>query len=171
MKTLFKSLILSLILFTVNVPALAVPPELPKITIIDIKIQKLTKYISKTYKISLDHSEHIVVTAFNYGYHASFPTPIDILAIIAIESRFDKNVTSHTKDKGLMQISYKPTVFDVETNMYDGVSLLRTNSEQLKHHDAAIQAYNIGVPGYKKGRRNLIYLNRFKAAKAKLEAL
>ena len=170
MKTLFKSLFVALLLTISSIPALAIPPDLPKTTLTDIKIQRLTNHISKTYKINIGHAEHIVITAYNYGYHASFPTPIDILAIIAIESRFNKNITSHTNDKGLMQISYKKTTFDVENNMYDGVSLLRLNAEQL-HPDAAIQAYNIGVPGYKKGRRNLVYLNRFKAAKIKLEAV
>lgn len=165
MKVIFL-LCLTFILSTSN---LAVPIDLPKTTLVDIKIQKLTKYISNTFKIELGLAEYIVTTAHNYGYRNSFPTPIDILAIIAIESRFDKNVTSHTNDKGLMQISYKKTLFDVETNMNDGVSLLRFSIEQLPNKDSAIQAYNVGVTGYKKGVRNIVYLNRFKAAKAKFE--
>lgn len=134
----------------------------------EIRIQKLTNYISDRYKVDTYIVKDVVKTAHVLGEYKKFPSPTDILAIIAIESSFNKNVLSKTLDKGLMQISYKETEFDIHNNMADGVSLLKDYHNRLSK-DGTIQAYNIGIGSYKKGRRNPKYLLRFKTAKAQLE--
>ena len=67
-----------------------------------------------------------------------------------------------------MQISYKKSSTDINSNIKDGVFLLRENKKFL-NTDAAIQAYNLGLTGYRKGKRNLAYLHKFKLVKLELE--
>lgn len=134
----------------------------------EVKILKLTVYIINKYKVKTSLAEDIVRHAHTLGDSKGFPSPTDILAIIAIESSFNKNIVSKANAKGLMQVLYKKTLFDVYTNMGDGVFLLKDYRSKLSK-DATIQAYNLGIGSYYRGKRNYKYLDKFKTTKAHLD--
>lgn len=90
-----------------------------------------------------------------------FPRKEDILAIIAIESGFKTAAVSTANAKGLMQILYKPSTFDINQNIADGTFLLRDYYKKLNSVNATIQSYNVGINAYKKGTRNLDYLSKY----------
>jgi hypothetical protein len=129
---------------------------------------RLISHISNKYNVEPDKVQEIVKTA-TIKSDTSFPTKLDILAIIAIESRFNQYAKAKTSSaKGLMQILYKPTSYDIETNIDDGARLLKDYSYMLPK-DAAIQAYNVGIGAYLSGVRNKDYLNKFKQARRNME--
>ena len=97
---------------------------------------RLSKKISRIYNLSYKDSKEIVDQAVVYS-NPVFPTVYDILAIIAIESRFNVYAKSETSSaKGLMQVLYKNTSFDISQNISDGVNLLLHYKEKLKSEDA-----------------------------------
>lgn len=131
---------------------------------------KLIYHISNTYGIHLDKAEEIVIVAKEEAGEA-FPTHIDILAVVAIESKFKQYAKNKgSRAKGLMQILYKPSSFAIDKNIADGTDLLKSYNRLLNHNkDAVIQAYNVGIGAYINGSRNKSYLRKFKQAKQQLE--
>lgn len=131
---------------------------------------RLISHISSRYGIHLDKAEEIVSTAKEKA-DDEFPTHTDILAIVAIESKFKQYAKNkNSRAKGLMQVLYKPTTFEIDKNLEDGTNLLKTYDGLLHHNkDAVIQAYNVGIGAYLSGIRNKAYLKRFKQAKTQLE--
>ena len=131
---------------------------------------RLISHISNRYGIQLEKAEEIVEVA-KVAADDEFPTHTDILAIVAIESKFKQYAKNkNSRAKGLMQILYKPSSFEVQKNMEDGTNLLKTYDRLLKgNKDATIQAYNVGIGAYLAGKRNKDYLNRFKQAHKQLE--
>lgn len=129
---------------------------------------KLVNHISNTYGIELEKAELIVNTAIEHS-DDEFPTTTDILAIIAIESKFKQYAKAKTSSaKGLMQILYKPTSYNIEDNIADGANLLKKYAEMLPK-DATVQAYNVGIGAYLNGIRNNTYLTKFKQVKKQME--
>lgn len=100
-----------------------------------------------------------------------FPRKEDILAIIAIESGFKTSAVSTAKAKGLMQVLYKPTTFDITQNIYDGTFLLKDYYKKLSNISATIQAYNVGIGAYKQGNRNHEYLEKYYYEKENFKSL
>ena len=91
-----------------------------------------------------------------------FPKAQDILAIAKVESRYNekaRNGISH----GVMQVNHGP--WDLVANMQAGVKLLRENYEKLGSIKAAVSAYNLGIGGYLKGRRNQPYFLKYQEAR------
>lgn len=80
---------------------------------------KLITNISAEYKISKQQAAEAVYLASKHA-HETFPTKLDILAIMAIESRFNPKAISISNAKGLMQILYTKTRNSAE-NVYAGV--------------------------------------------------
>ena len=164
------TLLIYLIVFLFSVTELQAPGFLYQKTVTEIKVEKLTTNISTKYKVPEDYTKEIVEHAYQLGSSKGFPTALDILAIIAIESSFNKYAVSKSNAIGLMQIKYVPSSFEVRQNLIDGVRLLRIYNQSLQV-DAAIQAYNLGIGNYKKGMRNSNYLMKFNTVKQQLERI
>lgn len=127
--------------------------------------------IVKRYKIDPVKAKHIVDTAIKYQKYP-FPMAHHILGTIGVESSFNENAKSKLKHDaaiGLMQIRPKSTgihpkeVSDIEGQIKHGSYMLhdlykRTGGDEEK----AIQAYNIGMTSYNKGKRALAYLEKTK---------
>ena len=69
-----------------------------------------------------------------------------------------------------MQILYKKVTYEEEENILAGITLLNDYTISLKTEDAIVQAYNIGIGNYLKGRRNSAYLKQFKEKKKEILA-
>lgn len=136
----------------------------------DYKKERLVSYISSKYRVSKDFAKDVVLEAHRLGGR-TFPTPIDILAVVAIESSFNPRAVSTAGAKGLMQILYKKSKQDIKTNLKDGTDLLKDYYKRHKGNlSATIQSYNVGVTAYiVKDRRNHQYYNKFASAKKELE--
>lgn len=98
-----------------------------------------------------------------------------IIGTIGIESNGNENVVGGKKEIGLMQIlpgtfsdyeketgtknlnAFNPTInIDAGTWFLDKIN----RTFPLEDWEDKIQAYNVGINGYQKGRRNLDYVNR-----------
>lgn len=96
-----------------------------------------------------------------------------VVAVIAQESRFDPDAVSHKGAVGLMQvvprfseIESDTLLFDAETNIREGVRILRQNLRYFAHLDSvnqlrfALAAYNAGIGHVADARRLAIDRNR-----------
>ena len=96
-----------------------------------------------------------------------------VVAVIAQESRFDPDAVSHKGAVGLMQVVPRYSVidsdtllFDAETNIREGVRILRENLRHFAHLDSvnqlrfALAAYNAGIGHVADARRLTIDRNR-----------
>jgi len=105
--------------------------------------------------------EYVSKNAYILAYY-DFPKAVDIVAIAFIESTFRHDVVSNKAAIGVMQViggSKDPLL-----NMQSGVALLREYYLKLGSTSAAIQAYNIGIGNYTKGKRldrGVYYLSKF----------
>lgn len=138
-------------------------PEVPK----EVQNRKHVEYLSNKYSKPSTYIENIVSITKKYAVY-DFPTHLDVLSVIAVESSFNKHAVSSAKAKGLMQILYKPTTFEEDQNILDGVILLREYYQELGSAPAAVQAYNVGITAYKKGKRAPNYLKKFNKEKREL---
>jgi len=125
------------------------------------KEHRLIEHISERYKVPQAQVAIILREAKKHAVH-SFPQVSDILGIVAIESSFQLDAISKSGAKGLAQVLYKPTAFDISTNIQDGVWLLKDYKHRLKTEEATIHAYNVGIGNYLKGIRNSGYYAKFK---------
>lgn len=124
------------------------------------KYAPVEAYIINRWKTEPLLAKQVVLEAKKHS-EPIFPKKEDILAIIAIESAFKTQAVSTASAKGLMQILYKPSTFDITQNIADGTFLLRDYYKKLNNINATIQAYNVGISAYKKGSRNLDYLSKY----------
>lgn len=123
------------------------------------------KFISSNWKtIPLKQSIRLI-DIVKANTTKTFPTALDVLAIISIESSFKVRAVGNAGEIGVMQIAYKPSDFNLQTNIRDGVYLLRYYRKVLGSNEAAIHAYNIGIGNYLKGKRNYIYYRKHISAK------
>jgi len=136
----------------------------------ETKYTKLTKYISRNYDIPKNKAYKIVIKADAHS-SKTFPQLEDILAIIAVESRFKTEARSPTNAVGLMQIVYKKSSTNVEQNIKDGSTLLKKYYHLTKSKDATIQSYNIGIGSYYNGLRSKEYLEKVKKHKRKFNEI
>lgn len=113
----------------------------------------------------------IAETSYKVTEHTQLLSHVDIMSICQIESGYNTLAVSKKGAKGLTQILYKPTKFDIETNLKDSVDLLLEYIRILGSKDAALHAYNVGIGNYRKGKRNYAYVKKFKAAKQELLAI
>lgn len=141
----------------------------PKVSDSEDEVTPLAIKVSSLYHIAFSDAKQIVSTALIYSRPTTFPTVYDTLAIIATESHFNQYAVSSTGAKGLMQVLYKATSFDIERNINDGVSLLQEYKDKVGSEDAAVQSYNVGIGAYIAGSRNQDYLTKFKAERKKLK--
>jgi len=97
-----------------------------------------------------------------------FPTTTDLLAIMAIESRFDPNAKSHVDARGLMQVLKGS--YALHDNIPQGTDILKQYYGMVKNNkDDAVTAYNVGIGDFKRGVRNPNYLRKFKEERSKID--
>lgn len=137
----------------------------------------LATQIAEEYKIGYDFAKSTVDLAYKHS-QPSFPTPIDILAVVAVESSFNKDAGHRIGPSiGLMQINrsaHKDNAsFDPEKNIAFGAKLLADYRKNTRSTSQALVAYNAGPGNVKrvcKGQKQCSspYVKKVMLAKAKL---
>lgn len=132
--------------------------------------EKSTANIADRYKISHEKAKTIVDLAVKHAKHP-FPQAHHILGTIGVESSFNEKAVSNLKHDpavGLMQIRPKVTgtskkeLSSMEGQIKHGSDMLHQLYKKTGDQDKAIQAYNIGLTSYNKGKRAMSYLNKTK---------
>jgi len=134
--------------------------------------EKLTQYITSNYRVTAPEAKHIVETVYSYSAGIDFPPPHLVFAVIAVESSFRPTVVSHKGARGLMQVMpiNEPGV-TIEDNILAGIWVLQKYRARVATDEAALQAYNVGITAYKKGRRSTKYLSKVQKEKKRFEVL
>lgn len=129
--------------------------------------EELALSIIKLYpRTSLEDARRISSSSIKFE-DPIFPTRLDIISIIAVESKFNCRAVSGG-NYGCMQINrrvwrttFKSEVFTrTENNINAGSIILRKYHNSLNTRDSTIIAYNIGITAYQRGVRNLRYLTK-----------
>lgn len=112
----------------------------------------LAEFLAKRYKVSQDVTLDLVSTAHAAGHQIGLD-PLLIIAVIAVESRFNPIAESVAGAKGLMQIIPKyhadkfqefggeKAVFDPETNILVGAQILKEYLSRTGNLSMALQMY------------------------------
>jgi soluble lytic murein transglycosylase-like protein len=112
----------------------------------------LAEFISKRWRIADTAATSFVSIAYRAGKRHSVD-PVLILAVVAIESRYNPVAESVAGAKGLMQIIPKyhldklldhggeEALLDPEVNIYVGAQILREYYRRLGDQEAALQRY------------------------------
>jgi hypothetical protein len=119
---------------------------------------KLVSLITSHYKVSERDANTAVYYATKHT-DESFPSKLDVLAIIAVESGFRSKAKSPT-GVGYMQVFYRKTHSDSD-NILAGVYLLKEYYGILKDKRATLLAYNAGISKYRKKRYTAAYYKKF----------
>jgi len=99
-------------------------------------------------------------------------SPELILAVIAVESQFDRFAVSNVGARGLMQVmpfwkkklgSSEDNLFKIETNIRYGSAILRTYLDRYKTLSRALGAYNGSLGNRKYPNRIFAKMKQFKA--------
>lgn len=144
-----------------------------KAELIDPKYREIAQQIADEYNVDIFHAVDIVKLAYKYEKQ-DFPKARDILAVIDLESSFNKNAVSQLKADpaiGLMQIRPETNglgladLNTIDEQIKHGVEILNKNYNELRGNKLkAVQAYNIGLKKYKDGNRAPKYLAKYKNA-------
>ena len=139
--------------------------------------QAVAEYIAKRYRVAADAVSHFVSIAYRAGEKYSVD-PLLILAVMAIESRYNPVAESVAGARGLMQVipKYHPEKLDAhggeeallepEVNILVGAQILREYMRRFGDTETALQVYN-GALDEPTAR----YSNKVFAEKALLEAM
>jgi len=112
----------------------------------------IANYLSRRYKVAYDATEGLVGEAFDVGRHVGLD-PLLILAVMAIESRFNPIAESVMGAKGLMQVIPKmhrdkleehggeDAVFNPATNILVGARILKEYIRRTGSLEAGLQQY------------------------------
>lgn len=112
----------------------------------------LTEFIARRYRVAEEAVARFVATAYQAGARHSVD-PLLILAVMAIESRYNPVAQSHMGAMGLMQIIPKfhmeklsdhggeLALLDPEVNIVVGAQILREYSRRFGDLQAALQYY------------------------------
>jgi soluble lytic murein transglycosylase-like protein len=137
----------------------------------------VTEFIARRYRVSEDATAGFVSTAYRAGREFSVD-PLLILAVMAIESRYNPVAESVMGARGLMQVipRYHPEKLEAhggeqallvpEVNIVVGAQILREYTRRFGDLEAALQMYN-GALDEPTSR----YANKVFAEKAHLDAL
>jgi len=137
--------------------------------------ETLASVVARRYRIALASAREVVETAYREGRRNSID-PLLILAVIAVESRFNPIAESEQGAVGLMQIVPRfhadklaeigaSSVLPPPANIALGARILRESIERGGGETAGLQLYN-GSPG--DGTK--AYANRVQAERRRLEA-
>lgn len=125
-------------------------------SLLNDRILTLAEYVSKRYRVSMDATVDMVSTAYAAGEQTGLD-PLLILAVMAVESRFNPIAESVAGAKGLMQVIPKyhmekimafggeKAVLEPETNILVGAKILREYIARSGDLTAGLQMYN-GAP-------------------------
>jgi soluble lytic murein transglycosylase-like protein len=137
----------------------------------------VTEFIAKRYRVSDQAVSGFVATAYRAGAQYSVD-PLLILAVMAIESRYNPVAESVMGAKGLMQIIPKhhldklmdhggeQALLDPEVNIAVGAQILREYSRRFGDVEAALQMYAGAFDEPTSG-----YASKVLAEKSRLEVL
>jgi soluble lytic murein transglycosylase-like protein len=112
----------------------------------------VTEFIARRYRVAEEAVARFVAAAYQAGARHSVD-PLLILAVMAIESRYNPVAQSHMGAKGLMQIIPKfhmeklsthggeQALLDPEVNIVVGAQILREYSRRFGDLQAALQYY------------------------------
>ena len=140
------------------------------------KMQKLTKYISKKYSISIPQAEEIIYNTFLQSHEQNL-NPLLLLSVISVESTFQPNVQSPSGAIGLTQVIPKyhqnkiqkldnPTkdLWSIDGNIQVGAEILKEYLVLSKHNlRNALHRYNgsYNDPSNKYSKKVLSKLNQY----------
>ena len=139
--------------------------------------QVVAEFIAKRYRVAEDAAGEFVAVAYRAGARFSLD-PLLILAVMAIESRYNPVAESVMGARGLMQVipKYHPeklephggeqALLEPEVNILVGAQILREYQRRLGDTEAALQMYNGAFD-----EPTSQYANKVFAEKARLEAL
>jgi hypothetical protein len=127
--------------------------------------------IVKRFRVKREFAVQVVKYAHKYS-KSTFPSAHDIVAIIGVESSFNPQSVSRLRSDpaiGLTQIrpgawSHKIKRQDlnsVENQVKYGAEILHTYYKALGDRRGTVQAYNLGLAGYRKGRTNPRYVVKY----------
>lgn len=122
------------------------------------ELRAVAGYLARRYRVSVDAVEPMVSAAQSAGAKANLD-PLLILAVMAIESRFNPFAESVMGAQGLMQVipkyhqdkieadpSGKNPLLDPHTNIHVGVLVLKESIKRAGSVQGGLQQYN-GAPG------------------------
>jgi soluble lytic murein transglycosylase-like protein len=127
----------------------AAEPENPKYRVI-------ANYLSRKYKVAPDATEQLVSGAFDAGQQVGVD-PLLILAVMAVESRFNPIAESVRGAKGLMQVIPRfhqdklgehggaDSVLHPMTNILVGASILKEYTRRAGSVEAGLRLYSGGL--------------------------
>ena len=119
----------------------------------DGKLLALAEFVSKRYRVSLDATLELVSAAFAAGKQTGLD-PLLIIAVMAVESRFNPIAESVAGAKGLMQVipryhmekiiasGGEKAVLEPETNILLGARILREYIVRSGDLTTGLQMYN-----------------------------
>ena len=115
------------------------------------EIENLASIVSRRYRVSRDATQLVVGAAYRAGIRSGVD-PLLVVAVIAVESRFNPIAQSDGGALGLMQIiphyhadkfdAQTGSVLDPETNIQLGVSVLKDYIKRGGTEIAGLQLYN-----------------------------
>ena len=120
------------------------------------KYRVIANYLSRRYKVASDATEQLVGGAFDAGQQVGVD-PLLILAVMAVESRFNPIAESIMGAKGLMQVIPKhhhdkfvehggaDSVLDPMTNILVGARILKEYIRRTGSVEAGLQLYSGGL--------------------------
>jgi soluble lytic murein transglycosylase-like protein len=158
---------------------LAAAPAATKVadSLLDREQQAVAEFIAKRYRIADDAAAGFVATAYKAGDQHRVD-PLLILAVMAIESRYNPVAESVMGARGLMQIipRYHPeklephggeqVLLEPEVNIYVGAQILREYTRRFGDLETALQMYAGALD-----EPTAQYANKVFAEKARLDAL
>lgn len=122
-------------------------------TPLDASQRALVEYLSRRYYVAVEATERVVGVAYRAARDVGLD-PLLVLAVIAIESRFNPIAESVMGAKGLMQIIPKyhrtklqahggeEAVLDPESNILVGASILQEYVHRTGSLESGLQFYN-----------------------------
>jgi soluble lytic murein transglycosylase-like protein len=116
-----------------------------------VRHRALVSYLSRRYRVASSATEQLVDAAYDAGQQVGLD-PLLILAVMAIESRFNPIAESGVGAKGLMQVIPKhhqdklggdeSAVLDPTTNILLGARILKEYIRRTGSLEAGLQFYN-----------------------------
>jgi soluble lytic murein transglycosylase-like protein len=160
--------------------AVAAPGALPAVAVespLEHEQRAVTEYIAKRYRVSDQAVASYVSLAYQAGAQHSVD-PLLILAVMAIESRYNPVAESSMGARGLMQVIPKyhleklldhggePALLEPAVNIVVGAQILREYSRRFRDAETALQMYAGALDD-----ETTQYASKVFAEKARLEAL
>jgi soluble lytic murein transglycosylase-like protein len=118
----------------------------------DPKHRAAAEYLARKYKVALEAAERLVGAAFSAGHRIGVD-PLLVLAVMAIESRFNPIAESEMGAKGLMQVIPKfhpeklaefggeSAVLEPQANIAVGTQILREYIRKAGSVESGLQLY------------------------------